>query len=180
MPAGVRHSIVMSGNVTMRTLYLRHDAAAGMPEVCRVLQVSPLLRELILEACNLSVEYDLDGRDGRIMALILDEIAEAVEHPASALHVPMPSNPRLLKVCRAVMQDPAQEDDLDKLADAVRVTIGPKKRPTTPVPNRCTTNRPIRMTMPIGTTNGASWGARISSPSTAPSTEMAGVMTLSP
>ncbi len=37
MPAGVRHSIVMSGDVTMRTLYLREDAADGMPEVCRVL-----------------------------------------------------------------------------------------------------------------------------------------------
>ena len=41
MPAGVRHSIVMLSALTMRTLYLREDAAAFMPEVCRVLPVSP-------------------------------------------------------------------------------------------------------------------------------------------
>src|SRR5688572_23022382 len=53
MPAGVRHSIVMSNDVTMRTLYLRKDAAAGMPDVCRVIPVSPLLRELIVRATEL-------------------------------------------------------------------------------------------------------------------------------
>ncbi|WP_421729401.1 AraC family transcriptional regulator [Brevundimonas sp.] len=118
MPSGVRHEALCRGAVSLRTLYVEPGADARLPNRCQTLKISPLLRELILEACNLSVEYDLDGRDGRIMALILDEIAEAVEHPASALHVPMPSNPRLLKVCRAVMQDPAQEDDLDRLADA--------------------------------------------------------------
>ena len=32
MPPGVRHSIAMLGDVTMRTLYLRADAAAFMPK----------------------------------------------------------------------------------------------------------------------------------------------------
>ncbi len=53
MPAGVRHSIVMLSDLTMRTLYLREDAAEFMPEVCRVLPVSPLLRELIVRATEL-------------------------------------------------------------------------------------------------------------------------------
>src|SRR5215471_21771695 len=41
MPAGVRHSILMLSELTMRTLYLRDDAAAFMPDACRVLPVSP-------------------------------------------------------------------------------------------------------------------------------------------
>ena len=54
MPAGTVHGIEMvQAASTMRTLYLREDAAASMPDECRVLQVSPLLRELIVRATEL-------------------------------------------------------------------------------------------------------------------------------
>jgi transcriptional regulator GlxA family with amidase domain len=41
--------------------------------------------------------YDEAGRDGRVMRLILDEICAAPKVP---LHVPMPNDPRLLRICR--------------------------------------------------------------------------------
>ena len=68
MPAGVRHSIVMLSDLTMRTLYLREDAAPFMPGVCRVLPVSPLLRELIVRATELPLDYDEDGPAGHVVA----------------------------------------------------------------------------------------------------------------
>ncbi len=57
---------------------------------------------------------------------------------------------------------------------------GPKSRPTLCVPNRCARNSTVKMATPIGST--ASWtpGDTTLMPSTAESTEMAGVMTLSP
>jgi hypothetical protein len=57
---------------------------------------------------------------------------------------------------------------------------GPKKRPTSWVPNRWTTNRPVMITAPRGTTRWSSPGAGTARPSIADITEMAGVMTLSP
>ena len=57
---------------------------------------------------------------------------------------------------------------------------GPKTRPTTCVPHRCTKNSAVRIAIEIGTTSEFSFGAAISSPSTADRTEIAGVMTLSP
>src|SRR5258708_12619599 len=57
MPAGVVHGIEMLDRVAMRTLYLRDDAANTMPASCRVLQVSPLLRELIVRATELPLHY---------------------------------------------------------------------------------------------------------------------------
>ena len=42
MPAGVTHSLVMLSDTTMRTLYVRDDAAASMPTACRVLSMTPL------------------------------------------------------------------------------------------------------------------------------------------
>jgi hypothetical protein len=64
MPGGVRHEIRMSGTVSMRTLYVRSDAAAALPPAVRVIAVSPLLRELILRACVLPVHYDEARRRG--------------------------------------------------------------------------------------------------------------------
>ena len=58
--------------------------------------------------------------------------------------------------------------------------IGPKKRPTTPVPKRWAANSTVRMTSVSGTTKRCSPGSTTSSPSTADSTEMAGVITPSP
>lgn len=117
MPAGIRHEAHCRGNVSLRTLYVEPDVDIRMPKRCQSLKISPLLRELIIEAGNLPIEYSLNGREARIMDLILDEIAEAVEHPASALNIPMPKDPRLTRICRKIMDDPAAEDDLDHWAE---------------------------------------------------------------
>ena len=57
---------------------------------------------------------------------------------------------------------------------------GPKNRPTTAVPTRCTANRHAMITAVSGTTHAASEGRTTFSPSTADSTEIAGVIMLSP
>ncbi len=57
---------------------------------------------------------------------------------------------------------------------------GPNMRPTAPVPSRCTRNRQTMIAAVIGTTRSASDGAATLTPSTAESTEMAGVIMLSP
>ncbi len=87
MPAGVSHSIVMLSDITMRTLYLRDDAAAFMPDACRVLSMSPLLRELIVRATELPVQYDESGPAGHVVALILAELRGLQSLP---LQLPMP------------------------------------------------------------------------------------------
>ena len=57
---------------------------------------------------------------------------------------------------------------------------GPKIAPIPAVPCRCTANTAEMMMTAIGTTHCCSAGAAILRPSTAPSTEMAGVMMPSP
>src|SRR5271166_4236223 len=53
IPAYVTHNIRMPGAVSMRTLYLRPGLASRLSDGCLVLQVTPLLRELIVEAVRL-------------------------------------------------------------------------------------------------------------------------------
>ena len=113
IPSGVAHEVHCRGHVSVRTLYIDPQVRSNLPTTCQVLDISSLLRELILEALTLPIEYDVAGRDGRIMELILDEIVSA---PVIALHVPMPENPRLLRICRAILANPAHTDTLDDWA----------------------------------------------------------------
>ncbi len=57
---------------------------------------------------------------------------------------------------------------------------GPNSRPTAPVPSRWIRNRPMMITAVTGSTISRTDGAATSTPSTADSTEMAGVIMLSP
>src|SRR5277367_6235733 len=50
IPAGTSHSVVMSGPVSMRTLYFLPGLARVVPRKCFVMNVSPLLKELIVHA----------------------------------------------------------------------------------------------------------------------------------
>ena len=53
IPAEVAHTITMSGAVAMRTLYLKPRSAKRLAPDCCVINVSTLLKELILYACTL-------------------------------------------------------------------------------------------------------------------------------
>lgn len=123
IPAGVPHEGRCLGSVRVQTLYIDADACAGLSDTCHVFDVSGLLHALILEAATLPIEYDVSGRDGRIMALILDEIGAATSVP---LRVPMPRHPRLLRVCRSILANPTQQltlDDCARLCDMGRRTF---------------------------------------------------------
>ncbi|MBM3649727.1 MAG: AraC family transcriptional regulator [Alphaproteobacteria bacterium] len=119
MPAGITNAIVMSSPVTMRTLYLRADAAAAMPQACQVLPVSPLLRELIVRATELPMHYDESGPAGHLVALILAELHGQQSLP---LHLPLPRERRLMAVCRTLLDRPGDRRDLKDWARVVRAS----------------------------------------------------------
>ena len=103
LPAGLPHAVATQGVVAMRSLFLREDAACSGPPGVAVLAVSPLLRELILAACEEPPEWDPEGRAGHLAALILDEIRRA---PTLPLGVPQPRDPRLLRLAEALREQP--------------------------------------------------------------------------
>jgi AraC-like DNA-binding protein/mannose-6-phosphate isomerase-like protein (cupin superfamily) len=119
VPGGVRHSLVMLGDVTMRTLYLRADAAAPMPRSCRVLPVSPLLRELIVRVTELPLRYDESGPPGHVVALILAELRGLQSLP---LQLPMPRDPRLRGLCHEVLETPGDSRPLAAWARTINAS----------------------------------------------------------
>jgi AraC-like DNA-binding protein len=96
IPARTPHSIVMSGAVSMRTLYFRAQMVHGLPRSCRVLNVSPLPKELILHACGFPALTRRKKTQAHLIDLLLDQL-ETVE--AVPLQLPSPSDARALKAC---------------------------------------------------------------------------------
>ena len=111
--------VVMASDVTMRTLYLRDDAAAFMPAASRVLSMTPLLRELIVRATELPVQYDENGPAGHVVALILSELKGLQSLP---LQLPMPRDPRLNQLCNALLDAPGDQRPLEAWAETINVS----------------------------------------------------------
>ena len=103
MPAGAEHAVRVNRAIAMRSLFIRPDAAPRLPQACRVVTVSALLRALILRAMSIPPRYDEAGPDGRILRVILDELRTL---PSAPLHLPRAQDPRLLRVTEALRADP--------------------------------------------------------------------------
>ncbi len=101
VPARTVHEIEMAGVVEMRSLYI-DDAVAGMPSSCVVLEVTPLLRELVVRAAALPLDYDEAGDDGLLMRLLLAEIRGL---PRCALELPLPASADLAALCERILAD---------------------------------------------------------------------------
>jgi len=115
IPAQCKHSIRMWGDVAMRSLYF--PASVGAPALemaeCRVIAVTPLLRELILRVVELAA---LDSRvesEVHLMGVLMDELANA---PAGPLALPLPADPRALAAAMRVLGSPVDGVSLNVLA----------------------------------------------------------------
>jgi len=113
VPPGMEHQIRMAGEVKMRTVFVEPGTRAGLDSECRVIHVGALLRELIVAAVSVPLDFATGSRDERVMQLILDEIEAA---PVLSLHVPMPRHARLAVLCEELVRDPSLPATLDDWA----------------------------------------------------------------
>lgn len=119
VPANVVHRLRITGRVAAKTLFVDPLARADLPAQCQVVQVSPLLRELIICAMDIAPDYPSGGRDERVMELILDELRML---PILPLHLPEPREAPLLALCRHIQASPAHPWTLEQAADRLNVS----------------------------------------------------------
>lgn len=103
IPGGEVHSIVMSGPVLMRTLYFAPKFVRFMAKKCLVLNVSPLLRELIIFSCARQSWSTRKPSERRAIGMVMDRLREAEAIP---LQLPQPSDPRALRVANRILDNP--------------------------------------------------------------------------
>jgi AraC-like DNA-binding protein len=111
VPAGVRHEVGTVSSVSMRSLYVRTDAAQALWPECQVIEVNGLLRELILALTAEPVVYPLGGYSEQIAALLLSTLAAARVVP---FQIPWPQDRRLQTVCRAIIERPGLNRSIEE------------------------------------------------------------------
>jgi AraC-like DNA-binding protein len=114
LPPQWPHSVVMRSHVEMRTIYIADAACEALPRQPVLVEISGLLRELILALLEEPADYDEGGRGGSVARLILTELARLRERP---LEVPMPRDERALRVARALLDNSSIDHGLDRWAD---------------------------------------------------------------
>lgn len=110
-PGGCPHAVRMVGAVSTRSVLIEPDTKGSLGDSNKVIQVSPLLRALLEAACEIPPEYNRDGRDGKVMALLLAELAVA---PTVPLAVPFPQSGSIAARCHAFLERPTPHDNIDQ------------------------------------------------------------------
>ena len=115
IPARIPHAIRMWGEVAMRSLYFPVNAPAPVfdANTCRVISVSPLLRELILRVAELAAIDSRVAVEARVMSVLMDELESA---RIEQLLLPLPSDARALRAAESVLKNPAESATADALA----------------------------------------------------------------
>lgn len=124
IPPGIEHVVRVVEAAELRTLYIHQAPGQAGPDVparaqaswrhCRVLEVSPLLRELVLQ---MGIEPDdaprpdaeALARERRLGELALDELRRAATVP---IGIALPRDKRLRALCEAVLADPTRHASL--------------------------------------------------------------------
>ena len=122
IPPGVEHVVSVVEAAELLTIYVLPQDAGSAPVAassadwtqCRVLEVTPLLRELVLcldmsdnrHAPHAAAEL---ARERRVSELVLDELARAAP---VRLGIALPADKRLRALCQAVLDDPQRHATL--------------------------------------------------------------------
>lgn len=110
---GVTHELTMLSRVSLRSLYIAPGAVTGFDGGCRLIEVSNLLRELVVALIGQPQALPVPGRGEQLAALILLELAAAETVP---IKIPWPRDRRLIGICTAILDNPGATRTLDDWA----------------------------------------------------------------
>lgn len=112
LPPHVEHDFTSHGAFHGWSVYVAEHACASLPDTPRVIRLSGLLNEAVIRAATW-LEGPFSEPQARVAGVILDEIAAM---PEEALGLPIPADPRLQKIARAIADDPAERRSMAEWA----------------------------------------------------------------
>jgi AraC-like DNA-binding protein len=132
VPAGVEHIEVMRAPVSMRSIYIAHAATQGRPSsvagpaaapstaarvvapaTCRTIEVSPLLRELLLHISRIGALDRDKPEQARLVGVLFDLLAAA---PDIGLELRSPKDPRARRFAELDTERPDDDASIAQLA----------------------------------------------------------------
>ena len=114
IPGGTPHAVKMVGVVHTRSVLIEPGGCRSGAKTCEVVAVSPLLRQLLLEAFDVPAEYEPASRDGLLVRLLMAEIDRAAPE---GFAVPFPTHAALAQLCQDFLLAPDAVAPIDDFAD---------------------------------------------------------------
>ncbi len=119
VPPGIVHQVLSLTESRLRTVYVDMAVYRNLPEQCCVVQVTPLLRELIVTFLARPRDYTPESAEARLADCLVDQIAASRIAP---LHLPIPGSAKLRAVAERLLDDPASPGSLHDCAAAATVS----------------------------------------------------------
>jgi AraC-like DNA-binding protein len=112
--AGTAHGLEVRRRVELNILYF-DPALEGLPQWrgCKVVTVTPLLRELVDTAITFPWDYEPGSPCARLTRVLVDQLGEMRQAPVD---LPEPVDPRAVRVADLARSDPADRTPLAILA----------------------------------------------------------------
>jgi len=119
VPAGVEHATRSYGPIKFRAIFVAPGSDAQLPLQCRVVEVSPLLRELIRRLAELPNDRKSRKFAERIAYLLLDELSFL---PTQPVNLPTPNDARLACLCAEFQANPDHDLSIEIAASRIGVS----------------------------------------------------------
>lgn len=119
LPPNLEHTTASHTNVQFRSLLIDLESHATLPKECMVVEVTPLLRELILRLAGLVDKPERREMADAIIRLLLLELSFL---PAQPLNLPMPRHASLAEFCDGMRNNLARELSIEQAARALHMS----------------------------------------------------------
>ena len=116
VPTGVPHTTGALNGAAFRNLYIDDAPGLGMPGVCTVYAVTPLLRALIVELEAVGAHDGEQAYADKLRALVLAQLRRL---RAQDFHLPWPASPMLCRICEALLEQPADPRGMEEWGRAL-------------------------------------------------------------
>ncbi|MBN9671425.1 AraC family transcriptional regulator [Roseibium aggregatum] len=120
LPPRVGHQTRYLSDTEIRYIYVQYAHTKDLPKTPQVMQVTTLLRALILEFMSYPRSETETGPAARIASVILDQLKML---PAAPLQLPMPQDLRLRALCEEVVRCPARIPSLGEAAERCATSV---------------------------------------------------------
>ncbi|WP_062263457.1 AraC family transcriptional regulator [Endozoicomonas arenosclerae] len=119
VPSKISHNVTMHGGAEMRTLYIRSEQFQSLPSSTLVLNISPLMKEMILEALRRPRLYAPGSEDERFVDVMVEQIHRL---ESEAFSLPVSEHPVMKSILNQMVLNPEETISLESLADQVNVS----------------------------------------------------------
>ena len=113
VPGGTQRTIEVSAGLVMRSLYFKPRVARSLPRECCVVNIPPLLRELIHHTNDVGMLNRAIPEHARLIGVLIDQLRVMKTVP---LQLPQPADPRAIRVGEYLRANPGTKLSLGRLA----------------------------------------------------------------